>query len=146
MAESALEKFQSLLRELFQFEHRDLNFGIYRIMNLRRTQMEKWINEELPKRAEAALKTQAISVESELASRLAELRQKLTAVQADAVDPDGRLVKLQESDLGKEYQQKWEQRSAIANVFNACMSILRTTHKQAASSTRTLINIPAGCR
>ena len=26
-----LEKFQSLLRELFQFEHADLDFGVYRI-------------------------------------------------------------------------------------------------------------------
>ncbi len=117
MPEKSLEKFQSLLRELFQFEHGDLNFGIYRIMNLRRTQMERWINEELPKRAEAALRTPAISVESELASRLADLRQKLVAVQADAIDPDGRLVKLQDSDLGKEYQRIWEQqRSAPAKT------------------------------
>ena len=117
MAEPPLQKFQSLLRELFQFEHGDLNFGIYRIMNLRRTQMERWINEELPKRAEAALRTPAISVESELASRLADLRQKLVAVQADAIDPDGRLVKLQDSDLGKEYQRIWDQqRSAPAKT------------------------------
>src|SRR5437660_11662966 len=78
-------------------------------MNLRRTQMERWINEKLPKRAEAALKTPAISIETELAGRLAELHQKLVAVQADAIDPDGRLVKLQDSDLGKEYQKLWEQ-------------------------------------
>jgi adenine-specific DNA-methyltransferase len=100
------------LRELFQFEHGDLNFGIYRIMNLRRSQMERWINEELPKEADAALKTPAISVETEIASRLAELRQKLIAIQADAIDPDGRLVKLQDTDAGKEYQAKWEQQRA----------------------------------
>src|SRR5437762_12103021 len=91
MPDTPLEKFQTLLRELFQFEHGDLNFGIYRIMNLRRTQMERWINEDLPKRAETALKTPAISVESELASRLADLGKKLVAVRADAIDPDGRL-------------------------------------------------------
>jgi hypothetical protein len=32
-----LEKFQSLLRELFQFEQADLDFGVHRIMSPRRT-------------------------------------------------------------------------------------------------------------
>jgi adenine-specific DNA-methyltransferase len=109
MPENPLTKFQQLLRELFQFEHGDLNFGIYRIMNLRRSQMERWINEELPKRAEAALKTPAVAIGTEIVSRLTELRQKLIAIQADAIDPDGRLVKLQDTDAGKEYQEKWEQ-------------------------------------
>jgi adenine-specific DNA-methyltransferase len=112
MPDNPLEKFQQLLRELFQFEHGDLDFGIYRIMNLRRSHMERWINEELPKRAETALKTPAVAVETEIAGRLAELRQKLIAIQADAIDPDGRLVKLQDTDAGKEYQQKWEQQRA----------------------------------
>jgi len=31
-----LAKFQALLRELFQFECADLDFGIYRIMNHKR--------------------------------------------------------------------------------------------------------------
>jgi adenine-specific DNA-methyltransferase len=34
------EKFQELLRELFQFDCADLDFGIYRIMNYKREVVE----------------------------------------------------------------------------------------------------------
>ena len=36
MTESPPQKLQRLLSELFQFDSADLDFGIYRIMNLRR--------------------------------------------------------------------------------------------------------------
>ena len=42
------EKFQRLLRELFQFDCADLDFGIYRIMNYKRGAVEKFIAEDLP--------------------------------------------------------------------------------------------------
>jgi adenine-specific DNA-methyltransferase len=34
------EKLQQLLRELFQFENANLNFGVYRIMNHKRAMIE----------------------------------------------------------------------------------------------------------
>ena len=43
-----LTKFQDLLRELFQFDCADLDFGIYRIMNHKRDAVERFINEQLP--------------------------------------------------------------------------------------------------
>jgi adenine-specific DNA-methyltransferase len=42
-------KFQLLLRELFQFDCADLDFGIYRIMNYKRDVIEKFITKDLPK-------------------------------------------------------------------------------------------------
>ena len=47
--ESPIEKFQRLLRELFQFDCADLDFGIYRIMNHKRDAIERFIRETLPK-------------------------------------------------------------------------------------------------
>ena len=44
-----LDKFQDLLRELFQFDCADLDFGIYRIMNHRRGVIEAFIAEDLPR-------------------------------------------------------------------------------------------------
>ncbi len=46
-AASSLEKFQDLLRQLFQFEAADLDFGIYRIMNARREEIMRFFDEEL---------------------------------------------------------------------------------------------------
>jgi adenine-specific DNA-methyltransferase len=44
----SLAKFQQLLAELFQFDAADLDFGIYRIMNHKRQEVQRFIMEELP--------------------------------------------------------------------------------------------------
>jgi adenine-specific DNA-methyltransferase len=43
-----LRKFQGLLRELFQFDSADLDFGLYRIMNHKRSVVERFIERDLP--------------------------------------------------------------------------------------------------
>ena len=47
-ASEKLARFQALLRELFQFDCADLDFGIYRIMNHKRDFIERFITEKLP--------------------------------------------------------------------------------------------------
>jgi len=41
------EKLKTKLKEMFQFENEDLDFGIYRIMNYKSKEIEKFIEEEL---------------------------------------------------------------------------------------------------
>ena len=100
-----LEKFQSLLRELFQFEQADLDFGVYRIMNLRRERMEKWLNEELPARARAILKQAGTTADDDLGNRLEALKAQFLELEPGGVDEDGNIIKdfLKESTKGKEY-------------------------------------------
>ncbi len=100
-----LEKFQSLLRELFQFEQADLDFGVYRIMNLRRERMEKWLNEELPARAQAILKQGENTADDDLDGRLAVLKAALLELEPGGVDEDGNITQdfLKQSSKGKEY-------------------------------------------
>jgi adenine-specific DNA-methyltransferase len=42
------EKFQELLRQMFQFDCSDLDFGIYRIMNFKRDAVRQFIEKDLP--------------------------------------------------------------------------------------------------
>src|SRR3989337_601457 len=49
-----VQKFQDLLKELFQFETSDLDFGIYRILNYKRDQIKKFIQEDLVNKVESA--------------------------------------------------------------------------------------------
>lgn len=49
-----VQKFQDLLKRLFQFEAADLDFGIYRILNYKRDQIEKFIEEDLKNKVESA--------------------------------------------------------------------------------------------
>ncbi len=41
------DQFKTLLRELFQFAKADLNFGIYRVMNQKREQMNEFIDKKI---------------------------------------------------------------------------------------------------
>ena len=51
-----LRRFQKLLRELFQFERSDLDFGIYRILNFKRDAVNSFIETELPDLIDSELK------------------------------------------------------------------------------------------
>ena len=44
----SLQKLQGLLQKLFRADAADLDFGIYRIINFRREQLQTFIDEELP--------------------------------------------------------------------------------------------------
>jgi adenine-specific DNA-methyltransferase len=50
-----IQKFQDLLKKLFQFEASDLDFGIYRVLNYKRDRIEKFIQEDLKNKVEDAL-------------------------------------------------------------------------------------------
>lgn len=100
-----LEKFQSLLRELFQFEHADLDFGVYRIMNLRRERMEKWLNEELPARALEILNEGGTTADDDLNTRIEAVKAQLLEIDPGGIDEDGIIVNqaLESIAKGKEY-------------------------------------------
>src|SRR5688572_10773865 len=51
---TSLEKLQSLLRELFQFELSDLDFGIYRLLRLKRDELDKFLSHQIPQSVEKA--------------------------------------------------------------------------------------------
>jgi len=100
-----LEKFQNLLRELFQFECADLDFGIYRIMNHKRAVIEQFITEDLPKAIAEELARDALAEQAQAAQTLESARKKvLEALSDDALDAEGNLAEqYRESKVGKEY-------------------------------------------
>ncbi|MDO9547476.1 MAG: hypothetical protein Q7J65_00735, partial [Candidatus Marinimicrobia bacterium] len=80
MAVNPQIKFQTLLIELFQLSQSDLDFGIYRIINERHADVEKFINEVLPKtlkNVKAKLSAKNIAqIEEELETAQKELEEK----------------------------------------------------------------------
>ena len=91
-SEAHLTKFQGLLRDLFQFDCADLDFGIYRIMNHKRDSIERFIVDELPARIAADLETGYLARQSQAMAGLEEARQVIVEnFGRDAIDPDGNL-------------------------------------------------------
>jgi adenine-specific DNA-methyltransferase len=70
-------KLQSLLRELFQFDHADLDFGIYRILNEKRDEIEHFIEHDLLDAVEQGLAHFQAAERKELEAQLAEKRAML---------------------------------------------------------------------
>lgn len=54
MANERLDRFTKLLKEIFELDKSDLDFGIYRVMNLRKTQMGEY-KSNLPSPRQATL-------------------------------------------------------------------------------------------
>ncbi len=99
------------MRELFQFDCADLDFGIYRIMNFKRAIIERFISEDLPRLVNDELNKGALAAQSQAIQELDAARKKvLEALGEDALDADGNLAeKYRETKAGREYlvAQEW---------------------------------------
>ena len=100
------EKFQRLLRELFQFDCADLDFGIYRIMNYKREVIEKFITVNLPDAVGEELDRGILAEQSQAAEELNEVSQQIGELLGrDALDVDGNLSRsYHDTPLGEKYQ------------------------------------------
>jgi len=79
------DRLQTLLAELFQLDQADLDFGIYRIMNLRREEITRFLRDELLPQVRTALAGQGDAGRAEIQ---AELRQVEQSAQALGMDPN----------------------------------------------------------
>ncbi len=108
--QESLEKLQDLLQKLFRADAADLDFGIYRIINYRRDQLQNFIDEELPTIVQKALdaNTEAESVHEELE----DLKKRVKdAFGEDVLDADGNLIDetIKDRPLVKQYLEAQEQ-------------------------------------
>ena len=89
--QTSQQKLQKLLQQLFRADSADLDFGIYRIINYRRDQIQNFIDEELPSTINATLNE---NTEIETAREgLDELvRRVKEAFGDDVLDADGKLI------------------------------------------------------
>jgi len=108
------EKFQALLRKLFQFDCAELDFGIYRIMNQKRDVIEKFIEKDLLDGVAKALESGPLGKESGLAQELAALSVQIKETLSDeALDAEGNLAKEHHgTKLGKQYLELRERASS----------------------------------
>ncbi len=89
------ERFQNLLRKLFQFDAADLDFGIYRILNQKRAVIEDFIERGLLTSIDHELSKgpvgQQMQALSDLAGAAAAVRSNLGE---EAIAADGTLVEV----------------------------------------------------
>jgi adenine-specific DNA-methyltransferase len=82
---SNYEKLRALLRELFQMDQADLDFGLYRIMNAKRDEIERFLEHDLLPQVKAEL---ARHVSVDAGGKKAELDETIANAKKLGVDPD----------------------------------------------------------
>ena len=123
------QRFQALLRELFQFDSADLDFGIYRIMNHKRDAIERYIAEDMPKTITDELSRGMLAEQEFIRKHLAEAQEEIGKVLGPrAVDSDGNLQQVfHETPVGARYlslqaRQAWHvARGADVGAFQSTL-------------------------
>jgi adenine-specific DNA-methyltransferase len=93
----SLKQLQDLLRELFQLDLADLDFGLYRLLHLRRDEIEAFLTQQLPRRVEeafrsvageerAALEKEASNLTEQIRKEKYEISQEIGKDLAEAID------------------------------------------------------------
>ena len=91
--ESPMARFQALLRELFQFDCADLDFGIYRIMNHKRDVVERFITTKLPQTIDKELDSGTLARQAQANAALEKAREQVEkTLGTDAVDAAGNVA------------------------------------------------------
>lgn len=108
--QESLQKLQNLLQQLFRADAADLDFGIYRIINYRRDQLQAFIDEELP-----AIVQNALEANTEIESAREELQDLKERVKEafgeNVLDADGNLIDetIKDRPLVKRYLEAQKQ-------------------------------------
>lgn len=105
MSDTSFARFQALLSDIFQFDTGDLDFGIYRILNAKRQQVEAFIATDLQAVVDRAFADYAATKSEIAAGGLEAARAKVIAnLGAEAFEADGQLsLAYQNTPVGKEY-------------------------------------------
>lgn len=103
--DDALQKFKQLLREFFQFDSADLDFGIYRIINHKRDLINDFLDNQLPRIVTKAFEESQLAEYAARASQLQGVRdQVIEHLGTDALDQHGNLrEQWKDTAIGKKY-------------------------------------------
>ena len=108
------EKLKVKLREIFQFESEDLGFGIYRIMNYKRKEIEEFIEKELISEIGRQLELVGEEEISKIKEEFGKVKQKIKESLGDSAFENGELKEeFKNTPLGKEYHEKKKQLEGI---------------------------------
>jgi adenine-specific DNA-methyltransferase len=78
-----LDRFVGLLRNIFELDKSDLDFGIYRIMNIRKEQIDEFLSKKLPKQVRSILEPVAAGNIGEIRKKMDELKTQASSFGAD---------------------------------------------------------------
>lgn len=118
-----LQRFTDLLKEIFELDKSDLDFGIYRIMNIRKAEIERFLEEGLPGKVRETLAPFAQGNKDDIRAQIKQIEDSV-AVMGLTVDalPDAAPMKQQYADLKKQLSEGADLAALETDVYSALYS------------------------
>lgn len=118
-----LDRFTKLLKEIFELDKSDLDFGIYRVMNLRKTQIEQFLTERLPQMVQETLAPFAQGSKEEIRAKMKQIENGVAemGMTVDAL-PDTAQKKQQYLQLQKQLAEGADLAALETDVYSALYS------------------------
>ncbi|MGB9781129.1 DNA methyltransferase [Caldanaerobacter sp.] len=114
----SLQKFKTLLKEIFQFEASDLDFGIYKILNYRREHIESFIENRLPQIVEEAFEKHKMAITQDLEKEFQKVKNELNNTLGEGVFTSSGDIKeeFKNTPIGKRYLDLKEQKEEAEKI------------------------------
>jgi len=108
------EKLKVKLKEIFQFENEDLDFGIHRIMKYKRREIEEFIEKELIGEIRKQLELVGEEEIKKIKEEFEKIKQKIKETLGESAFENGELKEeFKNTPLGREYYEKKRQLEGI---------------------------------
>ena len=123
MANERLDRFTKLLKEIFELDKSDLDFGIYRVMNLRKTQIEEFLTQRLPQMVQETLAPFAQGSKEEIRAQMTQIEESVAGMgmTVDAL-PDAAPMKQKYMTLQKSLAEGADLSALETDVYSALYS------------------------
>lgn len=123
MANERLDRFTKLLKEIFELDKSDLDFGIYRVMNLRKTQIEEFLTQRLPQMVQDTLAPFAQGSKEEIHKQMMQIEENIagTGMTVDEL-PDAAPMKLKFCQLQKQLAEGADLAALETDVYSVLYS------------------------
>ncbi len=126
-----LKRFTDLMQEIFELDKSDLDFGIYRIMNIRKTEIEKFLNDRLPELVQETLEPFAHGNKEEIRAEMAQI-EKSASDMGMAVDdlPETAPSKQKYTQLRKQLAEGTDLSALKTDVYSALYSFFNRYYEE----------------
>ena len=115
------ERFIDLLRQIFELDKADLDFGIYRILNIRRHEIEEFFTTRLPQKITETLQPFATGNKDNIRQRMKEIEQMFAGIDIESL-PESNPNVAEYKQLKQQLQQGTDLSALESDVYSALYS------------------------
>lgn len=116
------KRFIKLLEEIFEIDKSDLDFGIYRILNIKRNEITKFFREQLPKLIERELQPFASAGNEDVKRRMIEIENQFGGKDTIAHMPATLPIVIEYNKLAKKLASGFDMAALESDVYSALFS------------------------